>query len=206
MLRYFRYFYRTIKNKPSRFRYKYPNVKIHPDSFLGYYTSIGSGTKINGPAFIQGSKEAPVEIGKYCAIGHGLRIRPRNHYTGYANQQVAFQKKYKFPSLLAIKGPVTIGNNVWIGDNVIILSGVIIGDGSILGAGSVVTKNIPPYSIAVGNPAKVIKRRFSDEIIEQLLTIKWWDWPEDKIRRNHKFFETDFARETSLDIHSMIVD
>jgi virginiamycin A acetyltransferase len=206
VLRHFYGFCGRIKNQRSHLVHKGRNVKIHPHSFLGHYTTIGSGTRINGPAYIQSTKQAPVEIGKYCAIGYGLRIRPMNHYTGYANLQVRFQKKYEFPSLSATKGPVSIGNNVWIGDNVMILSGVIIGDGAVLGAGSVVTKNIPPYSIAVGNPVEVIKKRFSDEIIEQLSTITWWDWPEDKIRRNSKFFGTDFSRQTSLDVHGLIVD
>lgn len=206
MLKYLRYFVEQLKNRRNQQEKKYPDVFIHPDSILHYDIDIGSGTRINGPAFIQGGPQVPVRIGKYCAIGYGLRIRGMNHYTGYANIQNKFQDKYHFCSILTTKGGIIVGNNVWIGDNVVILSGVIVGDGAVLGAGSVVTKNIPPYSIAAGNPAKVIRKRFSDEIIEQLRTIKWWDWPEDKIRRNRKFFETDFARETALDIHSIIVN
>ena len=120
--------------------------------------------------------------------------------------QEEFQRKYNFPKLRSVKGPVTIGNNVWIADNVMILSGVSVGDGAVLGAGSIVTKDVPPYSVAVGSPARVIKKRFSEEIIEQLLEIQWWDWPEDKIRRNQKFFSTDFSKVVSLNIHSLIVD
>jgi virginiamycin A acetyltransferase len=141
-----------------------------------------------------------------CAIGYNLRIRVRNHYTGYANLQSKFQNKYNFPSLASIKGPVTIGNNVWIGDNVIILSGVTIGDGAVIGAGSIVTKDAPPFSIAVGNPAKVIKKRFSDNVIKQLLEIQWWNWPERRIKRNRQFFETDLKNDDSLDIYKIIVD
>ncbi|MBL8025653.1 MAG: CatB-related O-acetyltransferase [Fibrobacteres bacterium] len=81
------------------------------------------------------------------------------------------------------KGDVVIGNDVWIGTGVFILSGVTIGDGAVLGAKSVITKNIPPYSIYAGNPAKFIRNRFSDEIISELLRIKWWEWPDDKIRK-----------------------
>ena len=180
-------------------------IHVHPDSKLGAYTTIGFGTRINGPAFIASYKDAPVTIGKYCAIAYNLRIRPRNHYTGYPNLQDRFQNRYGFPCLSSIKGPVTIGNNVWIGDNVIILSSVSIGDGAVIGAGSVVTKDIQPYSIAVGNPAKVIKKRFCDNIIEQLMEIQWWDWSEDRIQRNRRFFETDLTGDENLNISEIIV-
>lgn len=182
------------------------DIYIHPDSDLGDNTSIGFGTKINGPAIIAGRENAPVKIGKYCAIGHGLKIRPRNHATSYVNLQDAFQNKYGLPKLDAIKGPVIVGNNVWIGDNVVILSGVVVGDGAVLGAGSIVTKDVPPYTIAVGSPAKPIRKRFSNEVVAQLVQIKWWDWPEDKIRRNRTFFSTDFTEKTDIDILSLIVD
>jgi len=185
--------------------YEKQDIKIHPESHLGSNTDIGFGTNINGPAFIVSRKDAPVKIGKYCAIAHGLRIRPRNHFTGYVNLQDKFQMRHKLPDLYSTKGPVIIGNNVWIGDNVIILSGVKVGDGAVIGAGSIVTRAVPPYSIAVGNPAKVIKKRFSEEIIEQLLKIKWWNWTEDKIRRNRKFFETDFSKEKCVDFDSVVV-
>jgi virginiamycin A acetyltransferase len=182
------------------------NVRVHYASILGKYTTIGYGTNINGMAFIASCKEAPVTIGKYCAIAHNFRIRTRNHYTGYANLQDRFQRKYGLPSLDLIKGPVTVGNNVWIGDNVIILSGVTVGDGAVLGAGAIVTKDVPAYSIAVGNPAKSIKKRFSDAIIEQLIKIEWWNWSEDKIKRNLKFFETDLSYSDDLDLNKIIVD
>ena len=81
----------------------------------------------------------------------------------------------------ASKGDVNIGNDVWIGYGVTIMSGVTIGDGAVLGAKSVVTKDVSPYSIVCGNPAKEVKKRFSSEIIEKLLEIKWWNWDEKKI-------------------------
>jgi virginiamycin A acetyltransferase len=198
---------KEINRKLNKFSvYREQDIKIHPDSYLGSNTIIGRGTSINGPAFIASSKNAPVEIGKYCAIAHDLKIRPRNHFTGYVNLQDKLQDRHQFPKLESIKGPVIIGNNVWIGDRVTILSGVTIGDGAVLGAGSIVTKNIPPYTIAVGSPAQVIKKRFSDEIIQQLLQIKWWDCSEDKIKLNQQFFTTDFSQNFIGDIHSIIID
>ena len=114
----------------------------------------------------------------------------RDSYTCYANMQSEIQKKVA-PSIKVAgksKGDVRIGNAVWIGDSVIVLPGVNIGDGAVIGAGSVVTKDIPPFSIAVGNPCKVIKYRFSKGKIDVLMRIKWWDWDVKKMKRNSSFF------------------
>ena len=78
----------------------------------------------------------------------------------------------------------TIGNDVWIGYEAVILAGVTIGDGAIIGTRAVVTKDVPPYTIVGGVPAKVIRKRFSDDVISALLKTKWWDWPADKIAKN----------------------
>ncbi|MEO1297830.1 MAG: DapH/DapD/GlmU-related protein [Cyanobacteria bacterium J06636_16] len=122
---------------PQYFRDK---VHVHPASKINRFTYIGRGTNINGPAFIGSSEDAPVYIGKYCAIAHNLRIRTRNHNYSYPNLQDRFQRKYNLPLLDAFKGKTIIGNNVWIGDNVLVLPGAKIGDGSIIGAGAVVTR------------------------------------------------------------------
>jgi virginiamycin A acetyltransferase len=203
---FFRKIINQIHKNKTYANFKKNSIDIHPDSKLGKFTTIGFGTRITGPAFIDSKQEAPVTIGKYCAIAHNLRMRSRNHYTGYINLQCNFQNKQGFPSLYATKGSIVIGNNVWIGDNVIILSGVKAGDGAVIGAGSVVTKDVPPYAVAVGNPAKVIKKRFSDEIINSLTKIHWWDWEEEKITKNRAFFETNFSNiEDDFDIDKIIV-
>lgn len=92
------------------------------------------------------------------------------------------------------KGKIIIGNDVWIGEDVIILSGVTIGDGCCIGSRSVVTKDLPPYTICVGQPCKAIKNRYKDEIKDFLLEIRWWDWEKEKIKRNRKFFMTNLNR------------
>lgn len=83
----------------------------------------------------------------------------------------------------ATKGDIVIGNDVWIGKEATILSGVTIGDGAVVGCKALVAKDVPPYTIVGGNPAKVIKKRFPNDIIEKLLKIKWWDWEDEKIEK-----------------------
>jgi acetyltransferase-like isoleucine patch superfamily enzyme len=110
--------------------------------------------------------------------------------TTECNHRVDWISTYPFPAFtdkfpeakgieqfVTTKGDVTIGNDVWIGQHVTILSGVTIGDGAVIGAHSVVGKSIPPYAIAVGNPARVIRYRFDEKTIEMLLKIQWWNWP-----------------------------
>ena len=82
------------------------------------------------------------------------------------------------------KGDIVIGNDVWIGYEAIVLSGVTIGDGAIIGTRAVVTKDVPPYTIVGGIPAKPIRKRFSDEVISKLLELQWWNWPENRIKEN----------------------
>ncbi len=82
------------------------------------------------------------------------------------------------------KGDITIGNDVWIGYNATIMAGVTIGDGAIIATNSTVIKDVAPYSIVGGNPAIEVKKRFSDDKIEQLLVLKWWDWDPEKITKN----------------------
>jgi virginiamycin A acetyltransferase len=93
------------------------------------------------------------------------------------------------------KGPICIGNDVWIGARSVVVSGVTIGDGAVIGAGAVVTSDIPPYAIVAGAPARVLKFRFPEAMRERLLELKWWDWPEDRIRRNRSLFDGEITLE-----------
>ncbi|WP_308462078.1 CatB-related O-acetyltransferase [Mesorhizobium sp. INR15] len=89
---------------------------------------------------------------------------------------------------LSSKGPIRIGNDVWIGRRAIILSGVTIGDGAVIGAGAVVSKDVPPYAVVVGNPAALVRYRFNSGQIASLLEIRWWDWEDDLIKTDPSFF------------------
>ena len=81
-----------------------------------------------------------------------------------------------------LKGPTIVGNDVWIGYNSVIMPGVHIGDGAIIGTRSVVTKDVPPYTVVAGDPARPIRKRFDDDTIEKLMALKWWDLPDEEIR------------------------
>ena len=93
---------------------------------------------------------------------------------------------------------VSIGNDVWIGHNVIIVGNVTIGNGAVLAAGSVVTKDVPPYTIVGGVPAKEIKKRFSDSVIQEIEALKWWDKPEEELEQLKPMFFKDFADKESI--------
>lgn len=131
-------------------------------------------------------------IGKFCAIAKGVEFIMNG-----ANHRMNSISTYPFnimgsgwekatPTLgeLPLKGDTIVGNDVWIGQNVTVTPGVHIGDGAIIGACSVVASDVPPYCVAVGNPCKVIKKRFDDSLVEYLINLKWWDWDAEKIFKN----------------------
>ena len=142
------------------------------------------------PAIHWENENAKLVVGKFCSIAGNVNI-----YLG-GNHRMDWVTTYPFGHIHqntfnnfngeghpSTKGDVIIGNDVWIGNNVTIMSGVIIGDGAVIANNSHVVKNVEPYSLVGGNPAKLIKYRFSKEQIEKLLEIKWWDWNDEKINQ-----------------------
>lgn len=130
--------------------------------------------------------DTEVEIGKWTAIAANCTFHgPDNHGVVMNRKWVANNLDTAGTS----KGKIHIGNDVWIANGVRILSGVTIGDGAIIGAGAVVVSDVDPYSVVVGNPARVARKRFTPEQIEKLLKIKWWDWHQDIISDRKKDFE-----------------
>lgn len=131
-------------------------------------------------------------IGKFCSIACGAKFL----FTSANHTQMSLST-YPFPIFFEEwgldvqnittawdnKGDIVIGNDVWIGYEAAILSGVTIGDGAIIGTRAVVTKDVPPYTIVGGVPAETIRKRFSDDTISALLKIRWWDWPEERIKQ-----------------------
>jgi virginiamycin A acetyltransferase len=156
-----------------------------------YYSAIGDYTYV-----AQNSKIYYTTIKKYCSIGPNFSSGFGVHPTDKLSTSPMFystKKQNGFSLASADKmeetKPIFIGNDVFIGMNVTVLDGVTIGDGAIIGAGAVVSKDIPPYAIAVGSPIKIIRYRFSEEIIEQLLKIKWWEWDEEKVKLVEQYFD-----------------
>jgi virginiamycin A acetyltransferase len=185
--------------------YKNNKIFVHPDSVIVSPCTIGFGTNINGKISVMGI--SATSIGKYCAIGSDVKILTAEHVLNMPNLQVRLQQRIGGNPVATSKGDVVIGNNVWIGDSAIILSGVHVGDGAVLGAGSIVTKNVKPFAIAAGSPAKIIRMRFNDTIIRQLLDIQWWNWTEEKIKRNLTFFNMDLTTlPDEVDLKSFITE
>jgi acetyltransferase-like isoleucine patch superfamily enzyme len=134
---------------------------------------------------VQSKEDFRINFGKFCSIGNGLVIvLDLNHkYDRFST--FPFEARFGWkecPQTHYGKEDPQIGNDVWIGGETTIYSGVNIGDGAVVAGNSVLTKSVPPYAIVGGNPAKIIKYRFSPEVIEQLLKLKWWDLPTDVIR------------------------
>ncbi len=172
------------------------NVITRPNIFVGDYTYYDDDTgaedfekHVTHHYEFIGDK---LIIGKFCAIGKGVEFIMNG-----ANHRINSASTYPFnmmghgwekvtPALtdLPIKGDTVVGNDVWIGQNVTLLPGVHIGDGAIIGANAVVSKDVPPYTVAAGNPIRQIRKRFDEATIDFLLALKWWDWPAEKIFHN----------------------
>ncbi|WP_235941273.1 CatB-related O-acetyltransferase [Cyclobacterium roseum] len=171
------------------------NCKIDPEARVYKYhmlnnTVVGKGSYISLNARIYNTT-----IGKFCSIGpnlvcgwglhpiHGISTSPA-FYSVNGQAGFTYAKETKVQELI----PVTIGNDVFIGANVVILDGVTIGDGAVIGAGAVVSKDIPPYAVAVGCPIKVIKYRFDEKTIDALLKSKWWDGDAESLKKVEEMF------------------
>lgn len=134
-------------------------------------------------------------IGRFCSIGHYCTIGGGKHEMTYVTTSSVFcrggnNSLKKLGNLPQTEQPDTkIGNDVWIGEKCYIKAGVEIGDGAVIGAHSVVTRNVEPYSIVAGAPARELRKRFSEEVIEKLLALKWWDWDDEKLQRYADLFD-----------------
>lgn len=176
---------RSWENKVKKGR----SVKIDPvtcmsNVVIGDYTYISYNSQISNTT-----------IGKYCSIGPnilcGWGVHPTN---GISTSPMFYSTKCQNGLTLSTvdkieeRKPITIGNDVFIGANVTILDGVTIGDGAVIGAGAVVSKDIPPYAIAVGSPIRIIRYRMIEEQIAAMQRIQWWNWDENKLDEVEKMF------------------
>ena len=165
---------------------KYPEMAVLTAGLRSYLVSGAAH------AF---TTDAHVLIGRYCSLAHDV-----NFYLGM-NHNARSITTYPLAGVLNAsdenlhaaynRHQIIIGNDVWIGGHTIIMSGVRIGSGAVIGAGAVVAKDVPPYAIAVGNPARIIKYRFDKDTITRLQRIKWWNWPQEDVERHIPAFEND---------------
>ncbi len=159
-------------------------TKVEPD--LGPEISVGRHSYGLARRMVAGaSMDAPLKVGAFCSIG------PDVLFFSKADHPIDLPSTYPFKTLIwdmhkpnqdaVTKGGITIGNDVWIGARAIIMSGVTIADGAIIAAGAVVTKDVAPYAIMGGSPARELRKRFSDTQIAALLELQWWNWPDEKL-------------------------
>jgi phosphonate metabolism protein (transferase hexapeptide repeat family) len=180
-----------------------PKPSIHPSaeitgSVLGAYTEVGARTHLlevelaDYSYVVNDSQLTYTTVGKFCSIAAMTRINPGNHPMHRASQShFTYRASAYFPGeaddadFFAWRRShrVCIGNDVWIGHAAIILPGRSVGDGAVIAAGAVVTKNVPPYAIVAGNPARVIRQRFSDAIADRLVSLAWWNWSHEQLRQ-----------------------
>lgn len=190
----------------NKFEYYYSKIlkklqgRAIINSFISKKAKIASGSHIVNSKIFKytdigyNCQIIETEIGKYCSIGMNVIIGGAEHTIDWVstsqvfnNHKDSIKKKFSTHEYNPYKKTI-IGNDVWIANNVLIKSGIKIGDGAIIGMGAVVTKDVPSYEIWGGNPAKLIKKRFSIKIIEKLEKIKWWELDEEKLKELSKTF------------------
>lgn len=151
-----------------------------------YGYARGRGT-YGTPRIFHWGEAARLSIGAYCSIAEGVQIfLGGNHRTDWVTTYpftALWPQAASIPGHPATRGDVVIGNDVWIGNEAVILSGVRIGDGAVIGAAAVVSRDVAPYTIVAGNPARPVRTRFPEATVRRLLALRWWDWDERRIER-----------------------
>ncbi|SER25956.1 hypothetical protein SAMN04487944_102108 [Gracilibacillus ureilyticus] len=185
----------TNQKKLSETPTVHPSAKV-TRSEIGKWTDIGANSKIVESTIGDYSYTAGdvqiiyASVGKFCSIASHVRINPGNHPTWRVTQHHATYRRVQYGFgeeedheffEWRKNHPVTIGHDVWIGHNAVIMPGVTVGNGAVIGAGAIVTKDVEPYSIVAGVPAKKIKERFPRTIAEQLDETAWWDWSREEL-------------------------
>ncbi len=168
--------------------------KIHKKAVVEHhanvrYSTVGRYTYVSARSSAVYSK-----IGSFCSIAAGVAIGGGAHDINAVSTSPVFNKGKNIFGVnlgnveFSPYKETVIGNDVWIGNRALVLQGVTIGDGAVIGAGSIVTKDIPPYEIWAGNPAKKIKDRFDNETKEKLLKLKWWEMSDEELKKYGQFF------------------
>lgn len=170
-----------------------PNIMVGEYTMYNDFVDDPRGFEKNNVLYHYPVNGDALRIGKFCSIACGAKFI----FTS-ANHSMRSLSTYPFPiffeewgldvknitSAWDNKGDIVVGNDVWIGYQAVILSGVRIGDGAVIGARAVVTKDVRPYAVVGGVPAKEIRKRFAEHTVEKLLDLRWWDWPHERIKAN----------------------
>ncbi|WP_395316236.1 CatB-related O-acetyltransferase [Variovorax sp. UC74_104] len=161
---------------PTPLRFETPvriwhSAQLHGRCSIGAYSSISPGALL-----------VDVGMGRYCSIGDGVQTLSDHPADWFTTHMLAyapnFPEPYRHQSVAQFPShsPVTIGNDVWIGSRVSLKSGITIGDGAVIGAGAIVTRDVEPFTVVGGVPARVIRQRFPDALVERIRACPWWDW------------------------------
>lgn len=170
-----------------------PNIKVGKYTIYNDFEKDPADFEKNNVLYHYPVNQDRLVIGKFCSIACGAKFlfNSANHAMGSLSNYtfpIFFEewerKKENVTDAWDNKGDIVIGNDVWIGYDAIIMAGVHIGDGAVIGTRAVVTKDVPPYTIVGGVPARKIKMRFDSQTVEDLLELKWWDWTREKIKKN----------------------
>jgi len=165
------------------------------DTRFGVYCEVGARTKVAESSFgdysyvVNDSDIIYTTIGKFCSIAAHTRMNPGNHpldrvmlsHVGYRSSAYGLGEDDAGFFDWRRASPVVLGHDVWIGHGAVVLAGVTVGTGAAVGAGAIVTKDVAPFAIVVGNPARVLRLRFAEAVCAELLRIRWWDWGRDKL-------------------------
>ena len=188
IFRYFlKKFYRLYRIKRYRFS---SDIVVDPRCVFGRYTY--------GEPLLHWYNDGRLIVGSFCSLGAGFTV------VGGGEHFIGRVSSYPFSNMASdiypnagnflsdfSRGDIVIGNDVWIGRNVMMLSGVTVGNGAVIGAGAVIAKDVPPYAVVVGNPARVIRFRFDEETIAALQEIQWWNWDDAKINEKMNMLMAD---------------
>ena len=204
----------TTDDPASRAKHLGEQPSIHRTASVrattfGRWCEVGARTKVAESSFgdysyvVNDSDIIYATIGKFCSIAAHTRLNPGNHpldrvmlsHVGYRSS--AYGLGPDDPGFFNWRrsSPVTLGHDVWIGHGAVVLPGVTVGTGAAVGAGAIVTKDVPEFAVVAGNPGRVLRKRFSDAVIADLLRIAWWDWPHERIGAAMADFRTLGAEE-----------
>lgn len=166
---------------------RFTNSSLDDNSYIGLFAFINN-----------------TSIGKYCSISMNFKSGLGQHPTNFiSTSPVFYSKKYAIKNSISNDeatfqefAKVVIGNDVWIGADVLVMDGITIGDGAIIASKAVVVKDVPNYAIVGGVPGKILKYRFSQEIIDELEKLQWWNWDKEKLEKNKSFFTQEVTLKT----------